>query len=297
MLFSWQSAARTVTHKHVPVGSRVWGWRAKAATNERGWGGAQGPRLSGGCPCARQAGGGEPGAGAVTSCRVRQVQGRSGSFSPGGTIWAISRISSFISPSARPRGGTPGGADPLCPPNPQGTGIRHYPGITALSRETLTLYNRGSISPLLALSPPRSQSGAAARQREVAGVAAGGGAARRLRPRLGKGPDAVNLPAGGSGEGLRGPPRWRRSRQALRAAPAPGGSSPSDGKRRGHHASARCTGDTAQPVASDSGRGSAAPPGPRSGLHRLPPPPCREHRGKQKQAFNLLFLGWEGGAV
>lgn len=193
------------THKHVPVGSRVRGWRAKAATNEGGWGGGQGPRLSGGCPCARQAGGAEPGAGAATSCRVRQVQGRSGSFSPGGTIWAISRISSFISPSARPRGGTSGRAAPLCPPTPQGTGIRHYPGITALSRETLTLYNRGSISPLLALPPPRSQAGAAARQREVAGVAAGG-AARRLRPRLGKGPDAVNLPAGGSGEGLRGPP-------------------------------------------------------------------------------------------
>lgn len=128
-----------------------------------------------------------PGAGAANSCWVRQVQGRSGSLSPGGTIWSISHISSFISPSARPRGGAPGGAAP-----PRGTGIRHYPGITGLSRETLILYNRGSISPFLVFphaflppSLPPSQAGAAARQREAAGAAAGG--ARRLRPRLGEG--------------------------------------------------------------------------------------------------------------
>lgn len=229
---------------------------------------------------ARSGDAGAPGE-AAPSCRGRRVQGRSGSLSPGGTIWSILHISSFISPSARPRGGAPGAAAAPCPATPRGTGIRHYPGITGLSRGRLALYNRGSVPPSRrSHSPPSAPAGAAARRR--------GGGARRLPPPPARGRGQTQLipPLAGRGRHRGVPPLPEEeeeaavveeegsSRRLLTSRRCSRRSAASDGTRRDEGRRPRVPltphRGPARPTA--PGRGSAAPPAPLPGPGLRRPP-------------------------
>lgn len=99
----------------------------------------------------------------------------------------ILHISSFISPSARPRGVAPGAAATPCRAAPRDTGIRLYPGITQLSTGRLALHyiTGGAFLPALSLSALRPSQGGRRAERGEPGASGPG-------PR--KGPDAVNLP-------------------------------------------------------------------------------------------------------